>query len=240
MAEEKSLADIVVGDRFWLSCAQDMVKAAISAPDQRAEQLTTAVAWFWSIYSAAALVVFTTRKLPVAIAIPLALPIVLLIAAYWFASRVRVPIHVEFDPRVPSEIEAVHRQAASQKRHLLAWAERFTGLAAACVVVAVMAAVFTESPSKPDFYGYTDRQVSGKLLVGGAFPGQAIVRVQVEPVGTVPSPAKDISQVYRASEGGELHTQLDVPPARAYRVTAGWNEDKIEKTITIQVKRDSQ
>jgi hypothetical protein len=237
MAEEKSLADLIVGDRFWLGYAQELVRAAVSAPDRRAEQLTNVIAWFWSVYSAAALIVFTTRSPSLAISVPLALPVILLIVAYWLASEVRVPIRIEFDPRVPSEIETVHHQAALQKTYMLSWAEGVTGLAAACVVVAIVVALSTKAAAKPDFYGYAGLQDSNKLVLGGTFPKQSVLRVHVQPLGLAPPAAKDVSLVYRISDDGELQAQADVPQADAYRVTVGWNEEKVEKTITIQVKR---
>lgn len=237
MAEEKSLADLVVGDRFWLAYAQELVRAAISAPDRRAEQLTNAIARFWSIYSAAALVVFTARTPSLAISVPLALPVVLLIVAYWLASEVRIPIKIEFDPRVPSEIETVFHQAVLQKNRMLFWAESITGLAAVCVVVAIVLALGTTTNARQDFYGYVGRRVSGNLVLGGTFPKQSVLHVDVQPIGLVPPSAKEMSFVYRASENGQLQAQPDVPQADAYRVTVGWTEENVEKTLTIQVKR---
>jgi hypothetical protein len=237
MAEEKSLADLMVGDRFWLGYAQELVRAAVSAPDRRAEQLTNAIAWFWSIYSAAVLVIFTAQKPSLAISVPLALPVILLILAYWLASRVRAPIRIEFDPRVPSEIETIHHEAAAQKNRMLSWAEGVTGLAGACVVVAVVLALSGTASAKPDFYGYADRQASSKLVLGGSFPKLSVLRVHVQPGGSASTSANDMSMVYRASEYGELQARLDVPQADSYRVTVGWKEEKIEKTITIQVNR---
>ena len=46
-----------------------------------------------------------------------------------------------------------------------------------------------------------------------------------------------LAKVYRASDTGELRDELDVPESKSYRVTAAWNEDKVEKTIAIDVKR---
>jgi hypothetical protein len=237
MADEKSLADLVVGDRFWLGYAQELVNAAVSAPDRRAEQLTNTITWFWSIYSATVLVVLTIRTPSLGLAIPLGLPVVLLIAAYWLASCVRAPILLEFDPRVPAEIEASHHAAVAKKNSLLGWAEIFTGLSAVCVGVAIVAALLSAGPAKPELYGYVGPEAPGKLLFGGEFAKQAVVRVNVQPVVATPATAKDLAKVYRASDTGELRDELDVPESKSYRVTAAWNEDKVEKTIAIDVKR---
>ena len=240
MADEKPLADLVVGDRFWLGYAQEMVKAAVSARDRRAEQLTNGIAWFWTVYSAAALVILTTRTPapPLVVFVLLALPMVLLIVAYYVASMVRAPIRIEFDPRVPAEIEAAHRQAVLHKIRALTIAERVTGLAVVCVVVGILFALTTAAPPKTDLQGYVGGQGSDKLLLLGTLPKDAVVRIRVQSAGTTPTPAKEVSQLHRASATGELRAELDVPEAPAYRVTATWKEDMVEKSITIPVKRD--
>ena len=167
MADEKSLSDLVVGDRFWLAYAQELVRAAASAPDRRAEQLSGAIAWFWTIYSAAVLVVFTTKTPSFAVSVPLALPVFLLILAHWLASRVRIPILTDFDPRVPSEIEAAHRNRIVEKNRMLAGAEAVTGFAAACVSIAVALSLFATAAPKPDFYASLAGRDPVKLLLGG-------------------------------------------------------------------------
>lgn len=238
MADEKSLADLIVGDRFWLAYAQELVKAAASAPDRRAEQLSAAIAWFWTIYSAAALVVFTTRTPSFAVSVPLVLPIFLLVLAYWLASRVRIPVFADFDPRVPSEIEAAHRSRIVEKNRMLAAAEAVTGLAAACVALAVALSLFATGAPKPEFYGSIAGRDSDKLLLGGTFPRQAVIRIDVQSVvksGVAPQAS---SRLLRASDTGEFEAQIDIPRADAYRVTATWNEDKLEKSVTIRVNRD--
>lgn len=240
MPDEKPLADLVVGDRFWLGYAQQMVKAAVAAPDRRAEQLTNEIAWFWTVYSAAALVFLTTRAQapPLAVSVLLALPTVLLIVGYFMASRVRAPIQLKFDPRVPSEIEAAHRKAVSHKNRALTVAEVITGLAAACVLIGIVFALTATSSPKTDLHGYLGSQGSQKLLLLGAFPKEAVVRIRVQTPGTAAAPAKEVFLLHRASATGELRSELDVPEAQAYRVTASWNEGNVEKSITVPVKRD--
>ena len=238
MPDEKPLVDLVIGDRFWLAYAQELVKAAASAPDRRAEQLTGSIAWFWTIYSAAALVVFTTKTPSFAVSVPLVLPVFLLILAYWMASRVRIPILAEFDPRVPSEIETAHHNRIIAKNRMLAGAEFVTGLAAACIAFAVALSLFATASPKPDFYGSLAGQNPGKLLVGGAFPKDVVVRIDVQPFVKSGAAQQTSSRLLRASSAGELKGELDLTPADSYRVTASWNEDKAEKTNTIRVKRD--
>ena len=76
MSEPKALADLIVGDRFWLGYAQELVRAAVSAPERRAEQLAAAAAWLWTIYSSAVLVALGLggARPPMPAAFALALP----------------------------------------------------------------------------------------------------------------------------------------------------------------------
>lgn len=239
MPDDKPIADLVVGDRFWLGYAQEMVKAALSAPDRRAEQLNNGIAWFWTVYSAAVLVVFSTRTqaLPPALSVLLALPTALLMVAYWLASEVRAPILIEFDPRVPSEIEAAHRHAVLQKNRKLSVAAIVTGVAGACVVVAGILALLSTAHGNTDLHAYVGPKGSGKLMLFGTFPKGSIVRVSVRAFDA-PVPTVELSQLQHASEKGEVLAEMTVPEARAYRVTATWNEEQVEKSITIHVKHD--
>ena len=237
-----ALVQCVMTCRTCLSLRVAGQLRTLTAPDRRAEQLINGIAWFWTVYSAAALVVLTTRAplLPLVVSMMIALPTVLLIVAYYVASLVRAPIRIEFDPRVPTEIEAAHRHAVRPKNRALTVAEGVTGLAVACVVVGILLALTTAVPPKQDLHGYVGGQGSDKLLLLGTFPKETVVRIRVQTVGTTTAPAKEVSQLRRASATGELRAELDVPEAKAYRVTATSNEDKVEKSIAIPVQRDDQ
>jgi len=222
---------------LFMQTAQEIVKAAITAPDRRAEQLTSGIAWLWSVYTAVTLVVLTTRSqsLPVGATALLAMPAILLIVAYWFASRVRNPYLVRFDPRIPREIADAHRDAVAWKNRALAVAEAITGIAASCVVIATVGAFVAPTPVKAELHGYILRS-SNKLLLAGAFPQHAAVRLLVRTTGMNPAP-REVSLLQLVSATGELHAELDVPQAQSYRVSASWDEDKTERSISFSVER---
>src|SRR6266536_3036291 len=102
VAEPTPLEDLVVNDRYWLGRGREMVTASIRGRDEAAGRLGTAVGWFWTVYTTAALVgVALTDRLPTAVALLLGLPAVLLVAAYALVVWAHTPIGTSFDPRVP-------------------------------------------------------------------------------------------------------------------------------------------
>jgi len=239
MAELKPLADLVVGDRFWLAYAQDVVRAAVSGPERRAEQLGTAIAWFWTVYSTAALVALSVagaRLPPLAVA-AVALPSLLLMGAYWLASQVRRPIPVVFDPRVPDQIEAAHAQAAAQKARDLRWAEGATGLAAASVVLALGVALLGQRLPAADFEVQRDAADPARLLVRATMPAGAAVQLNVRPAdasataASAASADSGLSVLLRADRQGLLSASLAAGPA-AQRVTATWADGPIERSAS--------
>jgi hypothetical protein len=74
------------------------VTASIRGRDEAASRLATAIGWFWTVYTAAALVgiALADRVLPAWMAVLLALPAVLLVAAYalviWALNPIRASL----------------------------------------------------------------------------------------------------------------------------------------------------
>jgi hypothetical protein len=70
-----------------------MIKNAISAHDKAAEALQKTLAWFWTAYSATAVigVALAKKRYPLWVAVLIALPGPILILAYFIASYVPMP-----------------------------------------------------------------------------------------------------------------------------------------------------
>lgn len=239
MSEPKPLADLIVGDRFWLGYAQELVRAAVSAPERRAEQLAAAVAWLWTIYSSAVLVVLGVggARPPMPAALALALPSALLIVAYWSAARVRRPIPVEFDPRVPVQIEQVHAAAARDKAGQLEAAERWAGVATASVVLALLVALIAPGTPHVELAVRADPADPQQLLVLAAVPADAVVQLSVRPADAGASAAA--SRLERADAHGRLQARLPVAGPGPQRVTATWREGTLERSVsTLHPPRD--
>src|SRR5688572_29215558 len=126
MADETPLSEIMVNDRYWLQWARASTDATIDARINAGERLTTALAWFWTVYTAIALVgvAVSNRNFSLALGTLIFLPVGLLIGAYLLATRVLMPVDLQFDPRVPEEIQAAYVAAANKMRSRLRAAYR--------------------------------------------------------------------------------------------------------------------
>lgn len=115
----------IVDDRYWLRRAQEILSATPGRLDATATQLTTAIGWFWSVYTAAALVGgrISARNLSVTRAIALAIPVILLMAAYCAAMWAGVPTELRMD-RTPRTGSKGSRQERGSRQHARAWSGR--------------------------------------------------------------------------------------------------------------------
>lgn len=238
MADEKALADLVVNDRFWLAYAQEAVRNAVAAPERRAEQLAAGIVWFWTLYSAAALVALTTgsARLSTPAAWLVALPSAVLVLAYWTALRVRRPMLIDFDPRVPEEIEQAHHAAAQQKRRLLQRAERMTVGAAASVVLALATGLLGSAPAPAvELSATVDPHHPARLLVWGSVGERALVLLSAQPASAPAAAASAVVWQERADEKGVLRASLPLTGGLPQRVTATWTEDRLERRAALTV-----
>jgi hypothetical protein len=223
VAEPTPLEDLVVNDRYWLGRGREMVTASIRGRDEAAGRLSTAVGWFWTVYTTAALVgvAFTNRRLPAAVALLLALPAVLLVAAYALVMWAQTPIGTSFDPRVPEQIALAHQAASRAKQRRLIAATACTLAAALAVGGAVTATALTGPAPVAGLYATHSIQ-GGRDLIA--------IRAQLaatEPVTLTLTPqgAQPLTLLETSDRDGVLHASVPVPAARSYQVSATWTDN---------------
>jgi len=242
MSDPKALVDLVVGDRFWLAYAQDAVRSAVGAPEQRAAQLRTAIGWFWTVYSAAGILAlaFGDQQPPGPLGLAIALPSLLLMIAYWQAGEVSTPRFIDFDPRVPDEIAQAHALAAQHKRKKLRNAEAWTAFAALAVGVSLAAGALVRSAAGASVDAHLDARDPARLLVTAEAPPRIPVLVSVSvATGSYESGPAIASALVRADAAGAVSAVLTVPKAEAYRISAVWRDAKTAKwhTVSTELKR---
>lgn len=117
-----------------------MVEGAVDRPDAAAIRLTSAIGWFWSVYSGSAVVGAALKQNAYSTfhALVVASPAVLLIVAYCAAVWATLPRGVVFDPRSPVEIETAHKCIARSKHVRLTIALILTLLSAVGVGLSVL------------------------------------------------------------------------------------------------------
>lgn len=236
---KKSLADLMVGDRFWLGYAQELVRGAISGPEARAAQLSTAIAWFWTLYSASGViaVAFGAIRLSSVAAFFVFLPAAILVFAYWQASRVSRPLLMSFDPRIPSEVLHAHGLAAKQKQSSLRWAERWTAIAGFCVALGLgVGLVFPPNPTSSLVARFNPMNHK-ELLAVAVIPRTTAVLFSVSPTASPACGTDSMSTLVRSSKDGMAQALFRVQSSTAQRVTATWNEEseKVAHSISVDV-----
>lgn len=243
MADGKpALADIVVGDRFWLAYAQEAVRGAVRAPEQRAVQLTGTIAWFWTVYSAAGIlaVALGGYRFERPVALLIALPSLVLIAAYWQAVKVGRPLTFRFDPRIPSEIADAFGQAAAAKQSALRAAEILTAIAGGLVAVALVTALLQSPASGPSLAARFDPTDKTRLLVAATVSKAATVTLVAQAASLPAEAASTASLLTKADADGTVRASLRVASPAKQSVTASWMDDatKTHHSMRVEVNAD--
>lgn len=225
-ANTQNLSDVVVGDRFWLSYAQDAVRGAIAGPEARATQLAGAIAWFWTVYSSVGILVavFAPENVSSLASIFVGAPSFILIIAYWYAVRVGRPMLFTFDPRVPAEIANAYAQAAKEKHATLKKAERWTASAGACVTIGFGIALLSNDGHSTSLAARFDPVDSTRILVNASVPRNVIVTFVAQAASGAAGQLLAVSAIERASPDGTARSTLRVASRSAYRVSASWTD----------------
>jgi hypothetical protein len=125
---------------YWLGVGAELLKTRVTRIETAADKFVTGIAWFWSAYTASALVGIglANRALEPWQLVVVALPVVILIAAYLAALFTLSPgTTPEFDPRVPDSIKAAENARIEPKRKRLKVTIGLTTLGAVAVAVAI-------------------------------------------------------------------------------------------------------
>jgi hypothetical protein len=218
-----------------------MVTASIRGRDEAASRLATAIGWFWTVYTAAALVGIALADwvLPAWMAVLLALPAVLLVAAYALVIWALNPIRASFDPRVPQEIALAHAKASKAKQQRLAAATACALAAAVAVAAAVATTAATKPERTPSLRATHPARSDGAnvILVRGQFsPGQEVT-ITVTPGPGIRGKAEPAKVLEVAGRDGVVRATVPVPIEGGYEATAAWNDStgrwQVTRTVTV-------
>ena len=236
------LGDLVVGDRFWLAYAQEAVRGAVKAPEQRAVQLAGTIAWFWTVYSAAAIlgVALGGDRFGAVVSWLIALPSVALIFAYWQAVRVGRPLTVTFDPRVPDEISSAFEVAAKAKQSALRAAEAWTTVAGFLVAAALIAALLQAPSGSASISASIDPADARRILVLASVPKETAVTFVARAASAPASSASSSSTLEKSGSDGVARASLRAVSSGTHSVTAAWTADagKTRHSMSVDVKVD--
>jgi hypothetical protein len=243
MPDLTPLEDLAVNNRFWLGEGRKIVQSRVTRLEDAAGKLVAAVGWFWTVYTAAALVgvALADRNLDTWALVVIALPAVALIAAYGLGTWVLMPVYTKFIVNVPDEVEAELTKAYEEKRKRLGIAFFATAIAAVLLVIAI-AVTAEATPTANQSFSADIAAVDGTntVAVGGQFLANQAVTVTVEPGEKPSTDAK--SSVRRAVASGSGQLDLAIPlvgSAASWKVTASWTEKDAAKTETLTIEASS-
>jgi hypothetical protein len=83
-----------INDQFWFDYSKKLVTEAIQSRTDAGAKIQTLTIWLWGIYTASASVGVALSKMPYspAVIILIALPVPMLIAAYWMSVWAQLPV----------------------------------------------------------------------------------------------------------------------------------------------------
>jgi hypothetical protein len=226
----------VVGPSFWLQRGIELRSGAVASRIATAKSLTAGIAWFWSAYTAVAVVgvSISTRQFTLVQSFWLAIPAVLLVAAYGAALWSQSHVAVEFMPNSPSSVERAHNEIAHKLKWRLIYAAALTALAVASVAVAiVVTAVSTpaETAGVPKLIATVLRREDQqpRLLVSGIAAADATVLIEV---GTGEGgPPKNLQT--GSDKKGAWSVEMPAVGKGPWSVSATWTSANMETRLRI-------
>ncbi|MGB7292165.1 MAG: hypothetical protein WBD99_08335 [Thermodesulfobacteriota bacterium] len=202
MPQTREPARPTVDDQYWFELSKKIVESGTSSRNEAAAILQTMIVFFWGIYTASATVGIalseTSYSLPIILMI--ASPSIVLIAAYWVAVWVQMPVQAQFDPRIPKQIKEAYIKGVNTKSRRLAAALALSLIAAILVSSALIAASVSKQATSRNFLVYHHPKDGHNIIaLSGHFHADTKIILQITPsVGPV------ISKVYVTPQSGEL------------------------------------
>ncbi|MEH2530796.1 hypothetical protein V1277_002828 [Bradyrhizobium sp. AZCC 1588] len=224
----------VVGQSFWLQRGIELRSGAVTSRIATAKSLTTGIAWFWSAYTAVAVVgvSISTRQFTATQSFLLALPAVLLLAAYGAALWSQSHVQVEFMPNSPSSVERAHDEIARRLGRRLVGAALLSAAAVLSVAVAIIVTAIStpaETPVVPKLTGMILRREGEepRLLLSGTAGPDADVRVEVSNGEGIPPKIVSVP----SDKKGAWVLEMPAPGKGPWTVNATWTSGKTETRL---------
>lgn len=203
-----------VNDAFWFTYSETMVTQSQAAREKAAEKLQALAVWLWGIYTTYAAVGFALAKHALSgwekllvISASAAL-----IAVYWGATWVHMPVVVRFDPRAPEDIRNAYDLSVKVKHTRLWWTLLWSVIAAGLVAMAIITVSLaqekpTEAPPKElQIQALTHKRKTGLSLAVTCYVGKVNeAEIQTDP------PSAEEAKSYIPAEDGLIQASLLIP-----------------------------
>jgi hypothetical protein len=245
-----------IDEQYWFDFSDQLVQNTQQSPAEAAGRLQELVQWLWPLFTGGAAIglslsgqVFSWGRVALVAAASVAL-----VAVYWCAVYVQLPVAVEFDPRSPTEIQNAYKIGATAKNRRLKWTMVLSIVAtflAACALVWTTVAP-PPSATAPWFsaslqaHGNIYRlALSGEIGMAGASgesptSNKVLVKVQ-SPVSFSGSRATDEYELIPLGERGQLQTNLPLSfSADSAYVSLEWTDLRGLRIQLFQIAASEQ
>ena len=216
-----------INDQFWFDLSKEWVQQSASNLDGATAKIQTMVGWLWGVYTAGATVGIALSKLsyPWWVNILIALPSVVLIAAYCLAVKAQMPIKGALAANTPLKIKMTYKEIVTSKYNRLRCSLGLSVAAAVLVAAALISASFSHQAITPNFQAYLHTQ-DGRdtIALSGHFLADTYILVKIASPEEADGVLKELP--YVTSSTGELQTNIALDSsAEEYNVTIEWKED---------------
>jgi hypothetical protein len=224
----------IADEMFWLSRGAAVVKESPEKLDKGAQQIASAMAWFWTAYSSvlAAALWMSDSHITWQTSLLIAAPAISLFISYSLAVWASLPISLQFDPAAPYEIKAVHEIVVNKKQFRLGMSLVLAGISALLIATMLVAISLFPKRSHDAISIALFKTAKGpELIVGGALPAKTEVLIRVTPVDH-----ETQRQLMVAEKDKHFTTAFPVAPAEAYDVEISWKIGERRTTLQEEVK----
>lgn len=210
----------VVDEQYWLGRAAAILTDSAERLDEGARGIAAAMAWFWTVYSAAATaaLAIAAQEVTWPRALLVTFPALSIFVAYTLATWASLPIPVRFNVIAPYDIKAAHDAVIQAKRGRLKWSFGFAALSAILVSGVVLGFALTGRPRPEDVvFAVAPGDGGNELIVEGRFSRESRMLVQVTPAGHAA-----VSRVVAVPKDRSFTLAVPVPRAARYEVETSW------------------
>ena len=227
-------------NEFWDKYGRDAITGSVTKIEESGAKIQSGVTWLWTIYTASAVIGTSIFKpsFPWYINLIIALPIFILMLAYYFSVRIQVPIVSDFDQAMPLDIKLDHLRIMDKKR-----SEK--NLALGSLVVAsifVFSGITLAACYQPqkDLSLSVSQVVSNNITliaVTGHVPANKQITIKIESLKEPNNPAIKSLVTDNSSKNGDINLSIPVNEViSTYNVVAEWEgtgglTNSIKKTI---------
>lgn len=172
----------LINDAYWFGIAKDLIDKAPDNINASADKFKDLILWLWGIYTpiigigSTALSLFSKTEYSAAAVILLVFPSIVLLFAYWAATRAATSANVKFEPRSPEDIERAFYEGLREKSKFYRLSQILAGVSCALIPIAIM----TASISKKEETKFKTVLSEKSVLLSGKFPEQSQITVFIE------------------------------------------------------------